>query len=242
MDPNNSDGISGQEQLLQERERERIKTGAEEIFRRLVEFAPDAIILVNDAGKIVFANAQTEKLFGYSRQELIGQIVEKLMPERFRSIHVQDRSEYAASPRVRPMGTGLELYGLRKDSTEFPVNIALAPLETAEGVLTVATIRDITERKRAEREVCKREERHKTAIENIFKFVPEGILVFTDKLKLFSHNKTFDDIVRTYSTKLGYTEDELKEIIIEEVRRKLKGETSPERVHSDGIIRIRKKE
>jgi PAS domain S-box-containing protein len=108
------------------------------------------MIIVNEEGKIILVNAQTERLFGCRREALLGQAIEHLIPERLRSRHPQYWQEFFAELRIRPVGTGLDLWGLRWDGTEFPIEISLNPLETEEGILVSIAMRDITERKRAQ--------------------------------------------------------------------------------------------
>jgi protein-histidine pros-kinase len=113
------------------------------------------VVIVDSGGKIVIVNSQTEVLFGYHREELIGQPVELLVPARFHRIHVQHRASFSAEPHVRPMGRDLDLFGRRKDGTEFPVEISLSPLRTGPGRFVTGTIRDVTDRKRYEEQIRK---------------------------------------------------------------------------------------
>ncbi|GAA1599073.1 MULTISPECIES: PAS domain S-box protein [Kribbella] len=117
------------------------------LFRDLLEVAPDAILIVEADGRIARVNRQTEQLFGYSRDDLVGQEMEMLVPERFRRRHPGHRGRFFEDPRTRPMGVGLELFALRRDGTEFPAEISLSPLQTADGTLVSAAIRDVTERR-----------------------------------------------------------------------------------------------
>jgi len=121
-------------------------------FRGLLEAAPDAMVIIDDEGKIVFVNGQLERLFGHARAELIGGPIELLVPERFQHTHPSNRARYLRNASIRPMGAGLELYGRRKDGTEFPMDVTLSPLETEGGLLVSAAIRDITDRKNGEQQ------------------------------------------------------------------------------------------
>ncbi|HUG13776.1 MAG TPA: PAS domain S-box protein, partial [Thermomicrobiales bacterium] len=123
---------------------------ADALFGALLEAAPDAIVTSESGGRIVLVNAQTEQLFGYKREELLGQTVDMLLPERFRAVHDSHRLGYLNDPRARPTGAGLTLFGLRRDGSEFPAEISLSPLETPTGLLVMSAIRDITDRKLAE--------------------------------------------------------------------------------------------
>jgi formate hydrogenlyase transcriptional activator len=149
------------------------------LAEKIMESLPDAVLVVGDDGRILEANQQAERMFGYSRTELAGQPVELLIPERFRRAHVRHRDRYQTEARLRPMGAGLELFGLRKDGTEFPVDIMLNPMETEEGSLVLAVVRDVTLRKEMEEALRLSEERLHLIIENardyaIFMLDPAG--------------------------------------------------------------------
>jgi PAS domain S-box-containing protein len=133
-------------------------TLSSELVRSALDSSPDAMVLVDTSGKIVFANRQLTVLFGYDREQVQGQVIELLIPERFRARHVGHRATFAAEHRTRPMGVELELFARRKDGAEFPVEISLSPINDSDGHLVVATIRDVTDRKRVQQELIQARE------------------------------------------------------------------------------------
>ncbi|MBI3606155.1 MAG: PAS domain S-box protein, partial [Nitrospirae bacterium] len=155
-------------------------------FKKLIESLPDATVIVNREGTIVLVNAQAELLFGYPRQELLNQPLEILMPERYRPGHTSRHIAYYAHPYVRPMGKGLELYGLRKDGQEFPADINLSPLEAGEEILVISSIRDISDRKKIEQALTEEKERLSVTLRSIGDGVitvdSQGRLVFLNRV------------------------------------------------------------
>lgn len=144
---------------------DRLLWGSERKFRALVEAAPDAMVIVNDHGHIALVNAQAELMFGYRRQELIGKGISELIPRRLRVQHRSHVKGFMRDAAARPMGGELELYGLRKDGREFPVEISLSPIETDEGTMISSAIRDTTARKHALTELATAEQLFRRPLE-----------------------------------------------------------------------------
>jgi len=195
-------------------------TWNEQIWRGLVDLAPDALVVVNNLGKIVYISSQTERLFGYERNELLGQTIEALLPERYRGKHTGQRDGYFSNPRMRPMGMGIDLFALHKNGTEFPVEISLSPLETPEGHIVTAAIRDISERKRFERELKKARETAESANRSKSEFLANmsheirtplaGIIGYAEMVALYCSSETERKL---YIDKIRRCADNLTELI-----------------------------
>jgi len=166
---------------LDAQEEARKARAAESRFETLVDSAPDAMVIADAQGRIVQVNSQTEALFGYAREEVLNLKVEDLIPQRFRTGHLAHRADFHATPRRREMGVGMELYGLRKDGTEFPVEISLSPLQSDSGVLVSSAIRDISERRRVEEERARLAAIVETSSDAIIKETLDGTIVSWNK-------------------------------------------------------------
>ena len=171
---------------------------------KLLEFLPDAILVANAGGRITSANAQLERVFGYKRDEIIGQPVETLIPERFRQVHTTHRADYGANPQLRPMGIGLELFGRRKDGTEFPVDIMLSPVGSGEQTLMLCVIRDVSEKKSAELALRHSEQE----LRSLFEYSPDVIVVSDREGRIVRANAQVESA-------FGYRRDELIGQLIE---------------------------
>ncbi|WP_018607975.1 sensor histidine kinase [Uliginosibacterium gangwonense] len=156
----------------------------EERFRRVVEYAPSAMVMVDSSGRIILVNAQTEQLFGFLRSALIGEPIEMLVPKRLGHEHVHYRNGFFKTPLPRPMGVGRDLFALRADGTEFPVEIGLNPIETDEGVMTLASIVDITERRRAQQKLEKALEEKTVLLNEVHHRVKNNLQVIASLLNL----------------------------------------------------------
>jgi PAS domain S-box-containing protein len=177
----------------------RVDTGG--LFKKLFEFSPDAIVVADHHGKICEVNAQVEKFFGYQCAELLGQPVEIMIPERFCKTHPGYRTDYAAHPRVRNMGAGLDLYGRRKDASEFPVDIMLGPVEGAEGPVVLAVIRDLSQKKKDE-EALRRSEQQKSYLEEELEITHQFKEIVGDSSKLKRVLRQVEDVAATDATVL----------------------------------------
>lgn len=174
---------------------------SEETFSTLFESAPDALIVVDDEGKIFNINKQVEKIFDYRKKELIGEHINVLVPDKFRDIHKEHIAQYGAEPKKREMGANLELYGLKKDRTEFSVDVMLSPITIFRKKYTLSTIRDITKQKESEKKLVESESRFR----NIFQLLPHGIVKTDAKGNIILANSAFakmhgynvDEIVNT---------------------------------------------
>jgi PAS domain S-box-containing protein len=168
----------------------------DQLFRQLLDAAPDAVVVVDAEGRMLFANAQTELLFGFTRGELLGKSVELLVPERLRASHVRQREGYVSAPRTRPMGMGLTLFGRKRDGREFPIEISLSPLHTENGTLFSASIRDVSQRRQDELEMRRVQEHLLSAVESI----QGAFAIFDSDDRLVMCNSAYRQVIGTAMT------------------------------------------
>jgi PAS domain S-box-containing protein len=156
----------------------------EDSFRRVVEWAPNAMVMIDRQGRIVLVNAETERVFGYRRDDLVGRPVEQLVPQRFSGNHAEFRDSFFANPTPRPMGSGRDLFARRADGTEFPVEIGLNPIDTEGGLMVLAAIVDITERKRAQARIEKALEEKTVLLNELHHRVKNNLQMISSLLNL----------------------------------------------------------
>jgi diguanylate cyclase (GGDEF)-like protein/PAS domain S-box-containing protein len=178
---------------------DRLLWGSERKFRALLEAAPDAMVIVDDHGHIALVNAQTERLFGYRRQELVGQSISILIPKHLRAQHRHHVKRYVHHAEARPMGGDLELFALRKDGSEFPVEISLSPIDTDEGTMVSSAIRDISARKRAVAELATAEHLFRSAFDGS----PIGMALTEDDGRIVRVNGALCDLTGRSAAQLA---------------------------------------